>query len=133
MIVLGEMLPKTIGVLQPRVLASLVSLPLAALVRALDPVMPVFTAANNLLQRLLFPNFKREPYLEISDLERAIELSTADAHLAAREQSALRNIVLLSELPAEELMRPRNQYPSFSAAGRPRRPRTASCRRAATC
>ncbi len=114
MIVLGEMLPKTIGVLQSRALSSLVSLPLAALVRTLDPVMPVFTAANNLLQRLLLPNFKREPYLEISDLERAIELSTADAHLAAREQSALRNIVLLSELPAEELMRPRNQFPAFS-------------------
>ncbi len=113
MIVLGEMMPKTIGVLSARVLAGLVSLPLAAMVRVLDPVMPFFAAANNFLQRLLFPNFKREPYLEIADLERAIELSTADANLAAKEQLALRNIVLLSELPAEELMRPRNQFPSF--------------------
>jgi putative hemolysin len=113
MIVFGEMLPKMFGVLQARVLSSLVSLPLAAMVRALDPVMPAFSAANNFLQRLLLPNFKREPYLEISDLERAIELSTADAHLVAREQSALRNIVLLSELSAEELMRPRNQFLSF--------------------
>jgi putative hemolysin len=113
MIVFGEMLPKTFGVLQSRLLASLVSLPAAAMVRALDPVMPAFAAANNFLQRLLFPNFKREPYLEISDLERAIELSTADAQLAAKEQSALRSIVLLSELSAEELMRPRNQFASF--------------------
>jgi CBS domain containing-hemolysin-like protein len=115
MIVFGEMLPKTIGVQQPRVFASLTALPMAAMVRALDPLMPVFATANNLLQRLLFPNFEREPYLEISDLERAIELSTDDAQLAALEQSALRNIVLLSELPAEELMRPRNQYQSFAA------------------
>ena len=114
MIVFGEMLPKTIGVQQPRVFASLCSLPLAALVRVLDPMMPVFAAANNLLQRVLLPNFEREPYLEISDLERAIELSTSDSQLAALEQSALRNIVLLSELPAEELMRPRNQYQVFS-------------------
>jgi putative hemolysin len=114
MIAFGEMLPKTFGVIQARVLASLVSLPLAGFVGVLDPIMPVFVTANNLLQRVFFPNFKREPYLEISDLERAIELSTADAQLAAKEQSALRNIVLLSELPAEELMRPRNQYPSFS-------------------
>jgi CBS domain containing-hemolysin-like protein len=83
------------------------------MVRALDPVMPFFAAANNLLQRLLLPKFEREPYLEVSDLERAIELSTHDAQLASLEQSALRNIVLLSELPAEELMRPRNQYRSF--------------------
>jgi CBS domain containing-hemolysin-like protein len=115
MIVLGEMLPKTIGVQQPKVFAGLTALPMAALVRTLDPVMPIVAAANNMLQRLLFPNFEREPYLEISDLERAIELSTDDAQLAALEQSALRNIVLLSELPAEELMRPRNQYEAFRA------------------
>jgi CBS domain containing-hemolysin-like protein len=84
------------------------------LVRVLDPVVPAFAAANNFLQRVLFPRFKREPYLDISDLERAIELSTADAHLAAKEQGALRNIVLLSELPAEELMRPRNQLATFA-------------------
>lgn len=115
MIIFGEMLPKTIGVQQPRAFASLCSLPLAAMVRVIDPMMPVFAAANNLLQRVFLPNFEREPYLEISDLERAIELSNSDAQLAALEQSALRNIVLLSELPAEELMRPRNQYKVFAA------------------
>jgi putative hemolysin len=115
MIIFGEMLPKTIGVQQPRVFASLCSLPLAAMVRVIDPMMPVFATANNLLQRVFLPNFEREPYLEISDLERAIELSNSDAQLAALEQSALRNIVLLSELPAEELMRPRNQYKVFAA------------------
>jgi CBS domain containing-hemolysin-like protein len=115
MIIFGEMLPKTIGVQQPRLLAGLTALPMAAMVRALDPVMPVFALANNLLQRLLLPRFQREAYLEISDLERAIELSTDDANLAALEQSALRNIVLLSELTAEELMRPRNQYTAYSA------------------
>lgn len=115
MIIFGEMLPKTIGVQQPRAFASLCSLPLAAMVRVIDPMMPVFATANNLLQRVFLPNFEREPYLEISDLERAIELSNSDAQLAALEQSALRNIVLLSELPAEELMRPRNQYKVFAA------------------
>lgn len=115
MIIFGEMLPKTIGVQQPRAFASLCSLPLAAMVRVVDPMMPVFATANNLLQRVFLPNFEREPYLEISDLERAIELSNSDAQLAALEQSALRNIVLLSELPAEELMRPRNQYKVFAA------------------
>ena len=115
MIAFGEMLPKTFGVQQPRLIASVISLPLATMVRALDPIMPFFAAANNLLQRLLIPKFEREPYLEVSDLERAIELSTQDAQLASQEKSALRNIVLLSELPAEELMRPRNQYRSFKA------------------
>lgn len=113
LIACGEMLPKTIGVQQPRTFARLVGLPLAAAVRALDGVMPVLATVNLLLQRLLVPNFKREHYLEIHDLERAISLSTADQQLASRERSALHNIVLLSELTAEELMQPRNRYRSY--------------------
>lgn len=108
-----EMIPKTIGVQFPRALAGAVSLPLAVIVRALDPVMPFFTWANKSLQRALVPNFVREPYLEVSDLERAIELSTPDAKLAARERSALQNIVLLTELSAEEVMRPRPSFHAF--------------------
>lgn len=115
MIVVGEMLPKTVGVQQPRLVASTTSLPLAVMVRVLDPLMPIVAGANNSLQRVLLPQFEREPYLEVSDLERAIELSTSDAQLAALEQSALRNIVLLSELPVHEVMRPRNQYESYHA------------------
>jgi len=108
-----EMIPKSIGVQFPRALAAAVSLPLAGVVRALDPVMPVFTWANKTLQRVLVPNFVREPYLDVSDLERAIELSTADARLAARERSALQNIVFLTELTAEEVMRPRPSFHAF--------------------
>ncbi len=108
-----EMIPKTVGVQFPRALAGAVSLPLAVAVRALDPVMPAFTWANKTLQRILVPHFVREPYLEVSDLERAIELSTVDAQLAAQERSALQNIVLLTELSAEEVMRPRPSFHAF--------------------
>src|SRR6185503_15350041 len=113
LIVCGEMVPKTIGVQFPRFLAGLVGLPVAFVARTLDPLMPFFTAANRLLGRIVAPNFVREPYLEISDLERAITLSTADAQLAARERLALQNIVLLSDLSAEELMRPRTNLVVF--------------------
>jgi CBS domain containing-hemolysin-like protein len=74
----------------------------------------VLAAANRMLGRMVAPNFTPEPYLEINDLERAITLSTADAHLAARERLALQNIVLLSDLSAEELMRPRRNLVAFS-------------------
>jgi len=74
LIVCGEMVPKTIGVQFPRFLAGLVGLPVAFVARTLDPLMPFFTAANRLLGRIVAPNFVREPYLEISDLERAITL-----------------------------------------------------------
>ncbi len=113
-IVLSEMLPKTIAVLQPRRMARIVSLPLAASVRVIDPVLPIFSAISHLLRRVFFPGFRPEPYLELGDLERAITLSTEDEQLMAQEHHALQNIVSLSDLKAEELMRPRLQYKTFS-------------------
>lgn len=112
-ILLSEMVPKTVGVLQPRVFASLVSLPLAAAVGALDPVIPALGAISRAFQRLLIPGFKPESYLELSDLERAISLSTQDRQLVTLEHQALQNILSLSDLTAEELMRPRTLYHSF--------------------
>ena len=112
-IVFGEMLPKSLGVLQPRRLAALVSLPLAATVRLLSPVLPGLHLANLLSRRLLLPRFRPEPYLRVGDLERAVRLSTSDATLLEQEQRVLQNLVLLSEIRAEELMRPRIQFFSF--------------------
>ncbi len=113
-ILFSEMLPKTVGVLLPRAVAQLVSLPLSIAVRVFDPVAPIFTTINGALQRVFFPSFRPEPYLALRDLEQAITVSTADEELAALERSALQNIVLLSDLRADELMRPRKQYQSFA-------------------
>jgi len=112
-ILFSEMIPKTVGVSHSRLISGLISLPLAASVRVFDPMAPAFTAVNHALRRLLFPGFRVEPYLEISDLEKAITVSTSDEELASQERTALQNIVLLSDLRAEELMRPRTQYQSF--------------------
>ncbi|MEM9351635.1 MAG: CNNM domain-containing protein [Planctomycetota bacterium] len=113
-ILFSEMLPKTIGVTGPRSVSTLVSLPLAASVRLLDPVAPVFGTVMRALKRVFLPGFQPEPYLQVQDLERAISLSTADQELAALEHSALQEIVQLSEQTAEELMRPRRHYQQFA-------------------
>ena len=113
MIVLGEMLPKSLAVLKPRSMAATAAIPLAAMVRALDPVLPALRTAKVLSQRLFFPRFRSEPYLRVGDLERAVELSTSDASLLDQEQRVLQNIVLLSEIRADELMRPRIRFMSF--------------------
>ena len=113
-ILCSEMVPKTVGVLSPRQVAGWISIPLAASVRVFEPISPLFATMNLGLKRLLFPYFQVEPYLALSDLEQAINVSTADEELAAQERNALQNIVLLSDLRAEELMRPRKQYQSFA-------------------
>ncbi len=112
-IVFGEMLPKSLAVLQPRALASWVAVPLAAMVRLLDPLLPGFRMANLLSRRLLWPRFQAEPYLQIRDLERAVRLSVSDAALVEQEQRVLERIVLLAEIHVDELMRPRTQFVSY--------------------
>lgn len=109
----SEMMPKSFAVLRAKWLASVISFPLAVAIRLVDPLMPVLRFINVISRRLIWPGFKPEAQLEISDLERAIELSTTDAHLVEQERTVLRNIVMLSEIRADEWMRPRTQFQSF--------------------
>lgn len=113
LIFFGELLPKSIGVLISRRLARAIAIPLSIAVRLLDPVMPLLQAVNHASRRLLLPSFKRETYLEITDLERAIQLSVSDADLQRQEQAVLNNVVLLSDIRVDEWMRPRTQFRSF--------------------
>ncbi|MBN2023747.1 MAG: DUF21 domain-containing protein [Pirellulales bacterium] len=113
LIVLSEMLPKSLAVLAPRAIATIHAAPLSVMVRLLDPIMPCFRWANLLSMRLFWPGFRPEPYLRVADLERAVKLSTDDASLLAQEQNVLRSIVSLSEIRADELMRPRTRFRAF--------------------
>ncbi len=113
LIFLAEMLPKTLGVMQSRLLAGAVGLPLSLAVRALDPIAPFLKAVTVVSRRVLWPSFRPEPLLEVGDLERAVALSTSDAALVEQEEIVLRNIVALSDYRVDELMRPRAQLLSF--------------------
>ncbi len=113
LIVVSEMLPKTLSVLVARRMARMLALPIAFAVRAVDPLMPVLQAATELSRRLLWPRFQPEPYLRIQDLERAIEYSTTDARLVEQERTSLQNLVKLSEIRVDEWMRPRTMFRSF--------------------
>lgn len=109
----SEMLPKSVAVLKPRSLAGLVSLPLSGAVRVVDPLMPLLQSINLVSRRLIWPGFQAEPFMEVNDLERAIEHSGNDAALIKQEQAVLQNIVQLSTIRVEEWMRPRTQFVTF--------------------
>jgi CBS domain containing-hemolysin-like protein len=109
----SEMLPKSLAVLRPKDLASVIGIPVATAVRIVDPIMPSLRAVNLYSRRLLWPKLTPESYLEISDLERAIAQSTSDEHLLEQEQAVLRGIVSLSDTRVDEWMRPRRQFRVF--------------------
>lgn len=114
-IFLSEMLPKSIAVLSARRVSGMVGIPLAAAVRLLDPAMPLLGEVSLLSRRLIWPGFQSEQHLNVNDLTRAVELSRADTKLMEQERTTLRNIVQLSDIRAEEWMRPRTQFVTFQA------------------
>ncbi|QDV27558.1 CNNM domain-containing protein [Aureliella helgolandensis] len=113
-IVLGEFIPKSLAVLYPLTFIPLVAVPLTIAIRILDAFLPVIKVINEASRRLVWPGLKPEPYLELSDLDRAVELSTDNSQLYEHERLILRNIIHLSEIRVEEWMRPRTQYRSFT-------------------
>jgi CBS domain containing-hemolysin-like protein len=117
----SEMLPKSLAVMQPIVIARLVSLPLSVAVRITDPVMPLLQFMTRISRRLLWAGFQSEPYMELADLERAIQISSDDQSIIRQEQTVLNNIVKLSDIRVDEWMRPRAQFrifrPPVSLAG----------------
>lgn len=109
----GEMLPKSLGMMRPKSLAVLVALPMALVVRVVDPVMPVLRRINLVSRRVIWPGLREEPSLEVADLERALELSRQDRVLVDQEQSVLSRIVSLAEHEVQEWMQPRSQFRAF--------------------
>ena len=113
MIIFCEILPKNVAVLAPRPIAVFCALPLRFLVNLLRPALAFFNIVNRLSARLFFPNLQAEPYLQVDDLEQAVELSKEEATLLHREEKVLQNILQLSKIRVEELMYPRTHLHFF--------------------
>lgn len=113
LVLFSEMLPKSVAVLRPQAISTLLAFPLAFAIRLVDPLLPVFRWTNLLSRRLIWPRFEPEAYLEVTDLERAVAISTSDAALLQREKTVLQNIVALSSIRVDEMMRPRMQFLTF--------------------
>lgn len=116
LIILGEVVPKSLAVVFHRSLAVLVSWPLAAAVRILDPMFPLLGALTRGLRRAFWPHIRPESYLHADDLERAVETSGLSIESIKHEQQILHRILDLSEISVEEVMRPRGTYAAQQSA-----------------
>lgn len=109
-IVFGEVIPKSVAVVFRHHLATLVCWPLAVAVRLLDPVTPGLRSVTRVLRRTFWPHVVSEPIIDADDLERAVEASAPSREVVEEERRVLHNILDLSEIAVEEVMRPRGTY-----------------------
>lgn len=107
----SEMLPKSLAVLAPKRIATLCGFPVTIALRVVRPALPAVRVANLVARRLIWPGFEPEPEIDLEAIGRAIDLGTGDTALAKREQTALKNLVQLADLRADECMRPRSTLP----------------------
>ena len=110
LILFGEVIPKSIAVFARRKIATTASWPLAAAVRALDPIIPFLAWLTRLVRRTFWPTIDREPVLRPEDLERAVDAFQLSEEIIKIEHQILHNILDLSEIKVEEVMRPRGTY-----------------------
>ncbi|MBQ9454579.1 MAG: DUF21 domain-containing protein [Thermoguttaceae bacterium] len=115
MLVFCEMVPKAVAVILPQTIAWLGAFPLLGLQWLCTPILPVLNFFKILSLRLFAPNFRSEPLLELEDLERAVDLSHGKKTSSPHDKRLLQAILSLSELRAEEVMRPRRHLPIFMA------------------
>jgi Mg2+/Co2+ transporter CorB len=113
-ILFGEVFPKSLAVIFHRRIAGLVSWPVAVAVRVLDPVLPVLEMTTRIIRRTIWPHIRPEPYLHADDLEKAVATSDLSAETILHEQQILHRILDLSEITAEEVMRPRGTYTTYA-------------------
>ncbi len=114
-IVLGEVLPKSVAVSFRTGLSAFVAFPLATAVRVLDPVLPTLSRVSRALRRTFWPHVKPEPHIDTDDLERAVEASPLSEGARQRERLVLQNVLALTDITVQEVMRPRGTYVSLPA------------------
>ncbi|MGQ9914790.1 MAG: CNNM domain-containing protein [Thermogutta sp.] len=109
LILLSEMLPKSLALLAARRFASFAPFILSPAVRIASPILNFLRSVAAALLRVLRPGFRREPYLRVRDLEMAVTHTYGPAVALQREYETIQNLLQLSDLSAEEVMRPRTE------------------------
>ena len=113
-ILFGELLPKSVGVLAPLKISRFISLPMLGIMRSVLPLGKAMHTITDICRRLIWPGLVPESVLETADLERAIELSETNSKMIDLEKGILQNTLQLSNIQAQEWMHPKSQFASIS-------------------
>ncbi|MDP6741182.1 MAG: hemolysin family protein [Planctomycetota bacterium] len=107
LLVVGEIVPKTIALRSSERVSSLVAVPLVPILAWVRPLRRVVNAIMDVLLRAFGVGPAAERGVSPQDLATALELSAKDGDLAGREADLLAEIVELGHLRVREIMTPR--------------------------
>ncbi len=107
-IVLGELVPKRLGQINPERLARAVALPMDLLARLARPFVLLLSASTEFVLRLLGSRATRAEAVTEEEIHALIEEGSRSGLIAAQERTMLRNVFRLEDRPVTTLMTPRS-------------------------
>lgn len=108
-LVLGELVPKQIGLRRPERIAALVAGPLAAMARVMAPIAWVLNRSSSLLLRALGATRLHQPNVTEEELKALLAEGAREGVLEAGERDMIERLLRLADKPVRAIMTPRTE------------------------
>ncbi len=106
-LIVGELVPKRIGLSHPETIAGWVAAPMSALARLGGPVVPLLSGSTNLLLRLLRFKTRAAPSVTEDEILALIAQGVRSGAIAATEGDLVERVFRLGDQPVAAIMTPR--------------------------
>ena len=106
-LVIGELVPKRLGLHSPERVARAIALPMLWLSRATSPLVRLLGVSTEFILRLLRVKPRAEVPITEDELRTLIEEGTTAGVFAHAERDLLKNVLRLADRPIDTLMQPR--------------------------
>ncbi len=108
-VVVGELVPKRMGLLAPEKIAALIALPMKFLARISTPLVWFFSSSSNLLLRLIDRHPSNEPPVTNSEIRLLMKQGAEAGVFHENEQTLVANVLRLDEQSLRAIMTPRKE------------------------
>jgi CBS domain containing-hemolysin-like protein len=107
-LIFGEVIPKSIGLVNNVGLSTSVAPVMAVFQRVLFPIRRLLVSVTNIVSRVLFFFLRKEEPISIDEMQHALRTSKKYGILGEDEAELVRGYLRLQESTVKELMRPRD-------------------------
>ncbi|BAU50189.1 hypothetical protein SVA_3653 [Sulfurifustis variabilis] len=108
-LVIGELVPKRLGLLRPERVARVIAAPMRLLSRIAYPLVRVLSLSVDGVLRLLRVRTLPEPAITEEEIKTLIEEGARSGVFLRTERDLLRNVIRLADMPIELVMTPRSE------------------------
>ncbi len=113
-LILGEVVPKSIGLVNNAWISYRVAPVMNFLQKLLAPIRKALVAVTNVISRIFFFFLRKEEEISIDELQHALRTSRQYGVLQAEEAELIRGYLALQESTVKERMRPREEVLYFN-------------------